>query len=489
VQGLPGTAFSPSPRDNIEQSINLATSAPTQDTYPYTNTAGAGSRSGSNDPRGLGRPTTYIRHHGGEEVEYRVGRGSISSQPSSESPRAGYATLNKPSTTHLSRLSFEFAQLPYADYASCEEFVAKNPTILQDDPNSFLQEALQLEKEGRSSQARVNVQRSILLRQCRKTSHNGRQDFFSGLKRKDPNILGAFVDDFDKTMKAVRRAAQTETENNNAPDIKTHGPDRPYRGSADTTLSSGMQTMNLGYQNRQGLTNAPGAGLERQNPATQYGVSQPGPVPRRFSLIPAEEDSEASAVGAPSIEPEIRGTEKESEDLDPRYVKRSDARKFFVVGRVFALLWHENAGEGQTGREGYIDHTTEGRFGSRVFSHIRRMAVVIERKGYCVCIPIHTYGGQGILKRGLDLKERQAHSIIHASDTNPAAQKEERAVLVKKPIAVTMANKEQKLDKSSRINFAKPHTVEWNVKVMNVGRVTPESLPAFKSYFRKETGE
>ena len=285
-------------------------------------------------------------------------------------------------------------------------------------------------------------------------------------------------------MKEVKRAAQTETENNNAPDIKTHGPDRPYRGSTDTALSSGMQTMNLGNQ-----TNTPGAGLQRQNSAGQHGVSQPGPVPGRPSLPPVEEDCTVSTVGAPSIEPDIKGTEKECEDLDPRYFKRSDARKFFVVGRVFALLWHENAGEGQAGREGYMDYTTEGRYGSRVFSHIRRMAVVKERRGYCVCIPIHTYGGQGILKRGLDLRERQAHSIIHASDTEPAARREELDVLVKKPIAVTMANQEQKLDKFSRINFAKPHTVEWNVKVMNVGKVTPDSLPAFKSYYRKENGE
>jgi hypothetical protein len=320
-----------------------------------------------------------------------------------------------------------------------------------------------------------------MLRQCRKTS---RRDFFSGLKKRDSNILGAFVDDFDKTMGEVKRIAQTKTENNNAPDIKTHGPGRPYRGSTDTTLLSGMQTMNLGNQ-----TNAPGAGLQRQNSAAQYGVSQPGPVPRRSSLVPVEEDSTVSTVGAPSIEPEIRGTEKECEDLDPRYFKRSDAKKFFTVGRVFALLWHENAGEDRTGREGYIDYTTEGRYGSRVFSHIRRMAVVIERKGYCVCIPIHTYGGQGILKRGFDLRERQAHSIIHASDTEPAARQEERAVLVKKPIAVTMANKEQKLDRFSRINFAKPHTVEWNVKVMNVGKVTPDSIPRFKSYFRTETSQ
>jgi hypothetical protein len=168
-------------------------------------------------------------------------------------------------------------------------------------------------------------------------------------------------------------------------------------------------------------------------------------------------------------------TEKEIEDLDPRYVKRSDAKKFFVVGRVFALLWHENARESRI-----INLTTEGKFGSRV-------AVVMERKGYCVCIPIHTYGGQGILKRGLNLKERQAHSIIYARGTKPVARKEELDVLIKEPIAVTMANNEQKLDRFSRINFAKPHTVEWNIKVVNIGKVAVESLLAFKSYFRTES--
>ena len=110
----------------------------------------------------------------------------------------------------------------------------------------------------------------------------------------------------------------------------------------------------------------------------------------RATLIPVEEDSTYGTMGASSIEPEIRGTGQDTEDLDPRYAKRLDAKRFFVVGRVFALLWHENAGESNTRRGGYIDRTTVGRFGSRTFSQIRRMAVVNERKGYCVCIPIHT---------------------------------------------------------------------------------------------------
>jgi hypothetical protein len=86
------------------------------------------------------------------------------------------------------------------------------------------------------------------------------------------------------------------------------------------------------------------------------------------------------------------------------------------------------------------------------------------------------------MKHGLSTAERQAHSVIYASDTAPYAREEEQAFLVKKPIAVTMANEKQKLDKMSRINFGKLYTVEWNVRVMNVGRVVPDSMAIFLDY-------
>jgi hypothetical protein len=56
----------------------------------------------------------------------------------------------------------------------------------------------------------------------------------------------------------------------------------------------------------------------------------------------------------------------------------------------------------------------------------------------------------------------------------------------KRPIAVDKASPDQKLDAMSRINFARVHTVNWNVKVMNVGRVTRESMPALISYWKKD---
>jgi len=42
----------------------------------------------------------------------------------------------------------------------------------------------------------------------------------------------------------------------------------------------------------------------------------------------------------------------------------------------------------------------------------------------------------------------------------------------------------QKLDPMSRLNYKKIYTVEHNVKVMGVGRVTKESLAALLGYWR-----
>jgi hypothetical protein len=58
----------------------------------------------------------------------------------------------------------------------------------------------------------------------------------------------------------------------------------------------------------------------------------------------------------------------------------------------------------------------------------------------------------------------------------------------KKPIAVDKASADQKLDAMSRINFARVHTVNWNVKVMNVGMVTRESMPSLVSYWKQVCG-
>jgi hypothetical protein len=52
------------------------------------------------------------------------------------------------------------------------------------------------------------------------------------------------------------------------------------------------------------------------------------------------------------------------------------------------------------------------------------------------------------------------------------------------PIEVTMATPHQKLDKMSRLNFLKPYSVEHNVKAMDMGFVSPRSMPYLLAYWQ-----
>jgi mRNA-degrading endonuclease toxin of MazEF toxin-antitoxin module len=70
------------------------------------------------------------------------------------------------------------------------------------------------------------------------------------------------------------------------------------------------------------------------------------------------------------------------------------------------------------------------------------------------------------------------------SDTKPRRLPEETD-MNKKPIAVDKSSPDQKLDQMSRINFSRIHTVNWNVKVMNVGKVTRESMPSLVTYWKQ----
>ena len=99
-----------------------------------------------------------------------------------------------------------------------------------------------------------------------------------------------------------------------------------------------------------------------------------------------------------------------SPKISPGYRVRKDAKVFFVKGRVrssvilstfsladfsyqvFALLWHESAGggggaNGQRVRTELSDPVfIRSRFGEEVYSHIRRMVVVKDGHGFCLCL-------------------------------------------------------------------------------------------------------
>lgn len=67
-----------------------------------------------------------------------------------------------------------------------------------------------------------------------------------------------------------------------------------------------------------------------------------------------------------------------------------------------------------------------------------------------------------------------------------STSEEEKSLMTKNPIAVHPAATDQKLHIMGRLNFAKIHSVEWNVEVMNVGKATEGSIPPLIRYWRNQ---
>ncbi len=136
----------------------------------------------------------------------------------------------------------------------------------------------------------------------------------------------------------------------------------------------------------------------------------------------------------------------------------------FYFGRIFKVLWSEPVGSGGT------EITAEFPHSGRAFHKVRRFLIVSERnKGHSICIPILTYGNQGVLKRGVHPED---HAVVYSSKTRgPYLLEDEKGLMTKHPIRVEVFMDSQKLDPLSRLNYAKLYTVEHNVKVFFIGRV------------------
>ena len=178
------------------------------------------------------------------------------------------------------------------------------------------------------------------------------------------------------------------------------------------------------------------------------------------------------------------------EKLGRKYKIRTNGKDFFVPGKVFAILWTEATSKRMATEELMKPRKNESlsvvRFGETVFTHIRRMVVVRSRKGSSWCVSIGTYEGQGLLKRGLKEDDINDHTIIY--DVNKGVEYlEGEPRSRKRPIGVEMIRGET-LDSASRVHLGKPYNVEWNVKVMDIGQVTKQDLPALLDYVKQVMG-
>ncbi|KAK8176926.1 hypothetical protein IWX90DRAFT_481980 [Phyllosticta citrichinensis] len=163
-------------------------------------------------------------------------------------------------------------------------------------------------------------------------------------------------------------------------------------------------------------------------------------------------------------------TPGDREGLDPNYVVRVPGYRFYRLGKVFRILWPEPAGNPQA-------NTTfiSGKWNENIFVKIRWFVVIREGHDCCTCLPIQTYQSQGVAKRGTIKSD---HSIVFSERTAPSAKPREHPVGMeggmRDPIRVRATHPEERnMDPMSRINYAKPYTVEHYVKSYDFGQVDP----------------
>ncbi|KAH7081321.1 hypothetical protein BKA63DRAFT_206142 [Paraphoma chrysanthemicola] len=166
------------------------------------------------------------------------------------------------------------------------------------------------------------------------------------------------------------------------------------------------------------------------------------------------------------------------EGVDQSYYVRD--RKFFHEGRVFSVILTENAGSTVTS---YNSAISEVRYsGHYVYTQARRFVVVRQKREFCFACPIFTYSDRATLKRGVRPEE---HGIAYSEGLSAELIAGEFGI-IKRPIAVTMAQGEPNLKSASRIYYGIHHPIQYNVKVKDIGHVISKDLPALIGNWKAE---
>ena len=102
---------------------------------------------------------------------------------------------------------------------------------------------------------------------------------------------------------------------------------------------------------------------------------------------------------------------------------------------------------------------------------------------------ISTYRNQGTLKNGCDPGE---HALVYNTGIDPKTcflLGERDRGLYKEPSEVYPADSGSYLTRESRIRFGHVYSIEWNVKVKDIGRVVAPCLSTLTAHYDEENGK
>ncbi|KAK4138573.1 hypothetical protein BT67DRAFT_14432 [Trichocladium antarcticum] len=158
-------------------------------------------------------------------------------------------------------------------------------------------------------------------------------------------------------------------------------------------------------------------------------------------------------------------------DTRNEYVVEHSSR--FKPGEVFKILWCEPLGAGAPRSEVITNFVgMQERDGQRFYQGFRRFIVVANDEGHCTCVPILTYEHKACTKKGV---KPLKHGIVFQLGKK-ARMVDGEPDLGFRPVRVDLYEKSEKLDKESRVNYAKLTTVEHNFPVFFIGRVVPDDF-------------
>jgi hypothetical protein len=101
-----------------------------------------------------------------------------------------------------------------------------------------------------------------------------------------------------------------------------------------------------------------------------------------------------------------------------------------------------------------------------------------------ICSAISTYGNQGTMKYGCNASE---HSIVYLAGSQPISLPGEwEKGLRKDPIEIVATDAKEIMEPASRLRFGKIYSIEWNVKVRDIGKVAGKHMSKLVKYFKEE---
>jgi hypothetical protein len=96
------------------------------------------------------------------------------------------------------------------------------------------------------------------------------------------------------------------------------------------------------------------------------------------------------------------------------------------------------------------------------------------------CRAIHTYGNRGTTAPHARPRD---HVVIYTGEKQPdLVEGESEAVLNRKPIMVTLHPQGQALLPASRLSLSKLYTVEHDIPVSRLGKITPRDVEKIRQY-------